>query len=79
MAQPPAMRIHSQHCLTPQSKRKNCDLAFKYIYPTFLTEPKKSVIGTRLGCLLQEKESKIGEETGEKYFSPEQISPGAHS
>ena len=60
MAQPPAMRIHSQHCLTPQSKRKNCDLAFKYIYPTFLTEPKKSVIGTRLGSLLQEKVSKIG-------------------
>ena len=62
------MRIHSLHCLTPQSKRKNCDLVFKYIYPTFLTEPKKSVIGTRLGSLLQEKVSKIEKKQVKSIF-----------
>ena len=62
------MRIHSQHCLTPQSKRENCDFAFKYVFPTFLTEPKKSVIGTRLGSLLQEKVSKIEKKQVKSIF-----------
>ena len=48
---------------------------------TFLTEPKKSVIGTKLGSLLQVKYGVTLVESPfeEKIQIPEKVSPGSHS